>query len=206
MTHRPAHARRRASWRCDMLRHTLLVTILMPAIWLTSAFGQDGPPGVTMHRTQAGTPDSSGWITARSTEGHFSVRLPHKFNDSTTSAIRSDEPVMRAFAIGTASPEGIRFSVSRFVYRQGAESARHYFAQVQNQGAPVIAKSVIRHTFDHKPAADLMMNTATHSAQLRLVLAEPDLLLMIVDYPHSAAATAEKYVKPFFDSLSINAR
>ena len=164
------------------------------------------PLGVTMHRTQAGEPDSSGWITARSTEGHFSVRLPYKFNDSTTSAISPDEPVMRTFAIGAASPEGIRLSVSRFVYRKGAESARHYFAQVQNQGAPVVAKSVVRHTFDHKPAADLMMNTATHSARLRLVLAEPDILMMIVNYPHSEKAMAEKYVKPFFDSLSINAR
>jgi hypothetical protein len=189
-----------------MVLRFLLAAVLIPGLWIPSASAQGMPAGMKMHRLQAGEPDSSGWIVAKSTEGRFSVRLPLKFNDFTISETSSDEPVLRTFVVGTKSREGIKFTASRVIYRKGAESARYYFARMQNQDPPAVAERVTRHTVNRMQAADLVMNTPTHSGRMRVVLAEPDLLLMIVEFPHSEKITAEQFVKPFFDSLSIDTK
>ena len=51
---------------------------LLLVLLITGSHAAHGqyPRGVTMHRVEAGEMDSSGWATARSTDGGFTVRLP----------------------------------------------------------------------------------------------------------------------------------
>ena len=84
------------------------------------AFAQAVPPGMKMRRIQAGEPDASGWRVAASTEGEFSVRLPLKFNDFTIGEGDSKAPMLHTFTVGAKSQEGIKFTATRIVYRQGS--------------------------------------------------------------------------------------
>src|SRR5690349_16387402 len=82
------------------MRSSLFVASAASLMLIVPAFGQNLPPGMTMHRLQAGEPDASGWLTAASTEGGFSVRLPLKFNDFTLLEPDPTAPTLRTFHRG----------------------------------------------------------------------------------------------------------
>ncbi len=135
-----------------------------------------------MHRTQAGEPDSTGWMVAASTGGGFSVQLPLKFNDFTVTEADPKSAALRTHVVGARSQEGIKFTASRIVYRKGAESAKSFFSRfekaVERKGDAVVYR--------------------------RAVLLESDLLLMIVEAPREHEALVEGLAKRFFDSLRIS--
>src|SRR4030095_4903909 len=116
------HYRRAPAARViPMFLRSLLLAALLSGTLTISAFAQATPPGMKMHRVQAGEPDASGWMIATSTEGGFSVRLPLKFNDFTLEESDAKAATLRSFIVGTKSQEGIKFSATRIVYRKGAE-------------------------------------------------------------------------------------
>ena len=86
-------------------RSLLLVLLIAGA---HAALGQY-PRGVTMHRVQAGEIDSSGWATARSTDGGFTVRLPFRFNDFTFEDPNPNSLTAKIFTVGGKSAEAARF-------------------------------------------------------------------------------------------------
>jgi len=176
-------------------------------MFIVPALGQTLPPGVTMHRMQAGEPDASGWVTAASTEGGFVVRLPLKFNDF--SAIEADPkaPTLRMFTVGAKSQEGIKFSATRIVYRKGTESAKYFFSRFEKgQDLGSTPESVTPHTIGGRRTVDLTLKKAAAVSYQRAVLLDSDLLLMIVESPRSHDETAHQLAAPFFDSLVVRVR
>ena len=87
----------------------LLACVLPPALLLSlsaSAVAQPQQPKLEMHRVGVNADDGSGWHSAVSTKGSFSVRLPIPFNDFTTHDARTGET---SHVIGGKSSEGIKF-------------------------------------------------------------------------------------------------
>lgn len=180
---------------------SLSLTVAIPA------FGQALPPGMKLHRVQAGEPDASGWMLAASTEGGFSVRLPLRFNDFTIAESDPKAPVLRSFTVGARSQEGIKFSATRMVYRKGAESARHYFSRFEKgQGLGSTPERITPRTFGKWRAVDLLLAKGSDVSYQRVVLLGSDLLLMTVESPRSHDETARQYVTGFFDSLVVGAK
>lgn len=187
-----------------MLVRFLLLASLLCAMLTISAFGQAPPPGMKMHRIQAGEPDASGWIVAASTEGGFSVRLPLKFNDFTIAESDPKAPVLRTFTIGTKSQEGIKFSATRIVYRKGVESAKYFFSRFEKgQDLGSTPERVTPRRIGERQAVDVVLKRASDVSYQRVVMLESDVLLMIVESPRSHSATAQQFVLPFFDSLEV---
>src|SRR5262245_55810108 len=110
-----------------MLNRTRAAAALCLAVLAGAAAAQERK----MHRVQAGELDASGWTTAKSTEGRFSVRMPLKFNDFTVTESKPDTPVKRAFTVGARSSEKIAFVATRLEYRKGAAAAREHFASFE---------------------------------------------------------------------------
>lgn len=184
-----------------LLASAAFVLLIVPA------FSQTLPRGMTMHRMQAGEPDASGWVTAASTEGGFSVRLPLKFNDFSMIDPDATSPTLRTFTVGAKSQEGIKFSATRIVYRKGAESAKYFFSRFEKaQDLGSTPESVTPHRIGGRSAIDLTLNKASAVSYQRAVLLDSDLLLMIVESPRSHETTAHQLVSPFFDSLVVGAR
>lgn len=160
-----------------------------------------------MHRLQAGEPDASGWMVARSTEGGFSVRLPLKFNDFTLAERNAKAPVLRTFVVGTKSQEGLKFSATRIVYRRGAESAKYFFSRFEKgQDLGSTPERVTPHRIRENQAVDLVLRRSSDVSYQRVVLLETDLLLMIVESPRIHDATAQQFVTAFFDSLMVSTK
>jgi len=188
-----------------ILTRAFFLASLLSATLAISAIGQTLPPGMTMHRLQAGEPDASGWMLAVSTEGGFSVRLPLKFNDFTIAESDPKSPTARLFVVGTKSQEGIKFTVTRVIYRKGAESAQHFFSRFE-KGADLKPERITPQKFGERPAVDLVLRRASDVSYQRAILLDSDLILMIIESPRSHDATAQQLATPFFDSLVVSAR
>lgn len=190
------------------VRHIcLLLGFFLSWTFAVPAFAQAVPPGMKMHRIQAGEPDASGWMVAASTEGEFSVRLPLKFNDFTIGEGDSKAPVLRTFTVGAKSQEGIKFTATRIVYRKGAEGAKEFFARFEKgQNLGSAPERVTPHRIGNRRAVDLLLRRASDVSYQRVVLLESDLLLMIVESPGNYETAAQDFSKPFFDSLVVGAR
>jgi hypothetical protein len=192
-----------------MLLRPLLFGALLCVTPVIAAFGQalppgiTPPPGMTMHRFQAGEPDATGWMPATSTRGAFSVRLPLKFNDFTLDESDRNGPVLRTFVVGATSQEGIKFVAMRFVYRKGAESAHSFFAKAEKGEGLSGLEQVTPRQVGERRAVDHVLKGPSNVAYQRTVLLDADLLLMIIEAPRNFDATAQQFAAPFFDSLTI---
>src|SRR5215471_391032 len=158
-----------------MLLRPLLFGALLCVVAVTAAFGQALPPGITlppgmtMHRFQAGEPDATGWMLATSTRGAFSVRLPMKFNDFTVDESDPNAAVLRSFVVGATSQERIKFVAMRFVYRKGAESAQFFFARAEKgEGLPALERVTPRRIGERR-VVDQVLKQASDVGYHRIV-------------------------------------
>jgi hypothetical protein len=160
-----------------------------------------------MHRKQAGEPDKSGWMLARSTEGRFSVRLPLKFNDFTVTETDPNAPAARTYTVGARSSERIAVVATRIAYRKGAAAAKEYFARFEKgQGLGAAPESVTPRRIGTLRAVDLVLKRPADVVYRRVVLLDAGLLLMSVEAPRERDATAQQLAATFFDSLQVDAK
>src|SRR5688572_10246061 len=125
------------------MRAGFFVLALLCMVPPLTALSQTSRPGLTMHRTQAGEPDSSGWMVAASTDGGFSAQLPLKFNDFTVTEADPKSAALRTHVVGAKSQEGIKFTASRIVYRKGADSAKSFFSRFEKTGTRSSGKRAV---------------------------------------------------------------
>ena len=195
-----------------MLSRPLLLAALLCVTSAIAAFGQALPPGITlppgmtMHRFQAGEPDATGWMLAASTPGGFSVRMPIKFNDFTVDESDPNAAVLRTFTVGATSQEKIKFVATRFVYRKGAASAQFFFARAEKGEGLAGLERIMPRQVGERRAVDHVLKRASDVAYQRTVLLDADLIMMIIESPRSLDSTAQQFVAPFFDSLTVIAK
>jgi hypothetical protein len=182
-----------------ILRMALVVITLAAA---QAAYGQQ-QPAMTMHRTQAGELDSSGWTAARSTDGGFTVRLPLRFNDFTIADSNPQSPTGNMFVVGAKSAEGLKFTATRITYRK-ADGAATYFARIgRGEGLQAKPQSVKALTASGRKAVDLQLSTSSAVSYSRYVLLDSDLIVMTVEAPAAHRSTAETLAPAVFESLAV---
>jgi len=180
-----------------------LLALLLP---LSLLAGAAGAQEVKMHRKQAGKPDPSGWMLAASTEGRFSVRLPNRFNDFTTSE-PYPAPAARTYVVGTKSSDGVAFVATRIVYRKGAEAAKQYFTGFEKgQGLGQVPERVAARRIGALRAVDLVLRRPAAVSYQRVVLLDSDLLILSVEFPPSQGPAVDPLAAKFFDSLQVDAK
>jgi hypothetical protein len=180
----------------------LLGCMLLTILGIGAAHSQTLPPGMIMHRAQAGTLDASGWTRADSTMGAFSVSLPCKFNDFMVNDDKPDSPTRRAYALGCTSAGHQRLSAARIEYRGGAAAAQSYFDKLSGAAAPGMAKGSGKHA--GLSFVDREVSDAKQCALTRVIHAPPDNLLLIVEMPDCAGL--EPLAGKFFGSLVVKPR
>src|SRR5262249_60685628 len=98
-----------------ILTRAFFLASLLSATLAVSAIGQTLPPGMTMHRLQAGEPDASGWMLAAATGGGVSGGLAPQVKDFTIAESRSESPPARFFVCCTQSAKGNQLPATRHV-------------------------------------------------------------------------------------------
>ena len=168
-----------------------------------TAHSQTLPPGMTMHRLQAGVPDESGWVLAKSTQGAFSVRMPCTFNDFNLDDLTGQENVSRSYVVGCKRPDGEKYSVTRIEYRGGAEMARRFFEKNKRASAfPGAKKNAL--TVKDSPALDITISEPKRCGTLRFLLVGPTTILMAAEAPVAQCRHLNSQVPSFMESLAID--
>lgn len=187
------------------MTRSLFVALFAFVLTWQTAIAQSLPEGITMHRQMAGELDGSGWTTADSTEGGFSVRLPLKFNDFTVASPPSNKQVAMTYVVGGVTAGGVKYSAGRVAYRK-KEAAKAYFTRFERgeafAGMGALAKP---HEVQGRKAVDLAVKKGRRHGFMRYVLLDGSLIFLVVE------AEAEKShmihaskVETFFDSLKVS--
>lgn len=184
-------------------RPLLLLLAALSTVRIASA-AEPQAPSMKMHRTQAGVPDSTGWVLADSTEGGFSVRLPARFNDFTTTDPSPASQVTRAWTVGAVTEDGAKLSATRIVYRDGARAAREFFAKHEKgtslNASPLRLRS---HEIEGRRVVDLVIGKESSAIYQRIVLLDSELIVMIAVTKSAPGDKPPPFVSTFFDSLVV---
>ncbi len=162
-------------------------------------------PGPTMHQVRAGTPDKSGWITAESTYGRFSVKVPAPFNDFTVEDADAASPMKKAEAVGCTTAEGIKFSAAKCFYKSPFGAAAQWEKMKGGRGmglATVVPSRVNGHEALDFGDGRLLADAPTNGRS-RAVLVGGELYLLTVEWPVEREALAKPLVPTFLDSLAL---
>ncbi len=154
-----------------------------------------------MHRVQAGKPDQSGWITADSTFGRFTVKVPIPFNDFTVQDTDRTSLTPKVEVVGCKSTEGIKFSASKIFYKVTGTSSKQFEKMKSGGGLP--NASVAPAKAGGHEAVDIAFGDSSVRAKQRAILVGEQIYILIVEWPVQQDALSESLVPTFFDSFKI---
>ena len=169
-------------------------TSLMLATLVWGAAPKKMPAGMQLLRIQAGEPDAAGWVAATTTGGCFSVKLPAKFNDIAFTDPSPTSAVVKIFTIGGKTPDGVKYSATRMVYRDKATSHALFEKNLKANAALTVGG---------RKACAIKNASATAAAVGRIILLDPDQLMLIVEAPKTHAKALDTEAPKFFDSLIV---
>ncbi len=154
-----------------------------------------------MHQDQAGTRDASGWITAKSTYGGFTVKVPIPYNDFT---IDGDDPsslTRKAEVVGCKSREGIKFSATKAFYKAPGAAAKQFEKLRAAGGQPGEIFKTIK--VDGHEAIESSRGNSTACAMSRAILVGEEMYLLVVEWPIGQEKVAKSLVPTFFESFKV---
>lgn len=124
------------------------------------------------------------------------------FNDYTIT--EDGAGVTRTDPIGGGSTDGIRFTVTRLVYKGGAAMAKHYFDKFASgdtrMGTVVSAR---RGKVAGHDALDMAMDSAEGRSHVRMVLLDKDVIMMIGLMTPAQEAEHPGAIEQFLNSLHV---
>ena len=152
------------------------------------------PEGMQLLRVHAGEPDAAGWVAATSTGGCFSGKLPTRFNDIAFTEPSPTTSVTKIFTIGGKTPDGVKYSATRMLYRDKETSHALFEKNLKTHKAITVGGC----------KAYEMKNSSSASAALaHVILLDPDQLMLIVEAPKTQAKALATDAPKFFDSLVV---
>lgn len=177
------------------------------SMWFVVTIGtsvaQTEKPKITMHRQAAGELDDSGWTTATSTKGGYSVKLPSKFNDFTVLHENPKSLVDQAHVLSATMLQRIRFTTTRVHFHNGLSTARKQFENLKSPKGKLPYKKLKAMTLNNHEAIEGEIETNQGSLMQRTVLLDEDLFTMLVEYSKTQEAVVQRLAPLFFDSVKF---
>ncbi len=170
---------------------------------MAAAAAQAGKPTVVVHRDDAGELDADGWTRAKSTNGKYSVDLPMKFKDFTSTYDDPKSPITEAFGLSARMMQPIRFTTSRLHFRGGKEMARKQFEQIKAAAGKRPYKTIKAMRMDQFEALEAELEVKKGRAIQRTVLLDEDLFTMIMEFAKAEEAAAMRLAPRFFKSVTF---
>lgn len=169
----------------------------------SNAYAQQLPPGMTMHRIQAGEPDTSGWALANSTEGSYSVQLPCKFNDYKVAPEEKSPTNSIMHMVGCQISNGLRYSANRADFFGGDEVAQKMYADFsfssKDGEKTVLTEGVVK----GNAYKQFSISTAPQCAEARIVKVNNGIVMLVVEAIGVACFDFKLNANKFFASLEI---
>jgi len=184
-----------------MLMRAILLALLATG-WLSEGQAQQPPPGITVHRSEAGVLDGSGWTRAESTTGAFSAQLPCRFDDIGAKDDNPQSPITRVDSLSCVSADRSKLSVMRIQYRRGMAGALE-FLERRASLPPWPNATVTRSSFRGLPLVETSATDARSCVISRLLFTAPDNLVMTIEAPAANCPIAEAVSRKFFESFVL---
>jgi hypothetical protein len=167
-----------------------------------AAVAQQGmvPPGATVHRTNAGELDATGWTIASSTEGEFEIKVRAKYTDFTVVEQKANQPPTTSFGVGAVSHEGVRFFATRIRYPEGMAQLH-----IEQMDRPPRSEglSVTPIVFKGWQGRDVLARNPVITTRMRMFVVGQDLVVLSVQLPPQLDASSGSLVSVFFDSFRL---
>ena len=162
-----------------------------------AAPSEASPPGVDMHRRGAGTPDASGWTSARSTAGHFSVAVPGHFDDFTVRDSARDGTPETVHVVSAQGRGGIRFAAVCVVRADGKvdADALSRLGKVPGAGTPLAIHVA------GLAGVEVQASHEGNAAVMRALRAEDRLYLLTVEFRADQATAVMADARRFLESF-----
>lgn len=184
-----------------MTKH-LSIILLLAFLALPECVNAQSAVHTTLHRENAGVPNGNGWMTAESTEGKFAVELPSPFNDATVSD-KESSPVLKAYSIGTTTPDNIRFLATRISYRTPGHATSILDRLENGEGVreKVLGIEKVQH-LGFRAVSMMIWKPGTFLAQQTHLVGE-DTVTLMMEGPIEKIDSLKAAGNHFFDSLRI---
>ena len=178
------------------MRAILLSILLIPIA------GCDSPkPKQVVHRLQVGTPVATGWITADSSKGRFTVKIPVPFNDVSIVETDPSSITQNIEMVGGKSTEGIKFIAIKTFYREKGSAGKQFEKSKTGGGLPSATTQAIQH--NGYPAVDIFFSDSKSRLNSRTVLIGEEIFMLSVEWPIEQDSLARPLVRPFLESLNV---
>ncbi len=179
----------------------LLVLLLVASL----AGAQNLPPGMTMHRAQAGGLDASGWTRAASTKGNYSVRVPCLFNDFTVEDLDPSSKAKQLDTVGCLRDDRKKFSVTRFQYKHPEADAMAFFEKGKKDFRRP-GQQIISSTIRGAPAFDVAVADSSRCGFIRMIHIFPENYLLVAEVASPSCSGLEALSRVFMESLVVGGK
>jgi len=157
-------------------------------------------PTLEMHRAGINADDGSGWHSAVSTKGSFSIRVPIPFNDFTIHDARTGEV---SHAIGGKSSEGIKFmAVETPVTAKTPDDLGSIPKSFSSNPANKVS-DVGRQTKDGADNLSFSVAGPASSAHIRYIKVKGVLYMLSIEFPNTYREAVAAMKDGFFGSFKL---
>ncbi len=172
-----------------------------------------GRGAIKVHREAAGTEESDGWFEAKSTEGHFRVRVPAEFTDSTE--YKPEPPgAMKGFVVTSKNSDAV-FEVTETPSEMELPRVRKFQEMMRDHQMKVISEAtsaqpdallydVRKSEFNGFPAFDYRLHNKGHVTIGRTIFLPERTYFVTAKYPSEHHSKVSPQTKRFFDSFQLS--
>jgi hypothetical protein len=177
-----------------------LASLLSLALIAFAGAVAQAEPRIEMHRSAVSADDGSGWHSAVSTRGSFSIRLPIPFNDFTS---YDDSGSQVVHAIGGKSSEGIKFAAFQLPITAKTPDDLNTIPKSLAANRANKVSDVNRQTQDGVDTISFSVATATSGSYFHCVRTKDALYMLSIEFPNAYREPATAVKDGFFGSFKL---
>jgi hypothetical protein len=187
------------------VRHGLFAALLACGLVLPGGAVAQDKPRLDMHRSAVNAIDASGWQSAVSTRGTFSVRMPIPFNDFSVSTPDPNIGEAVVHTIGGLSAEGIKISATEVPVTPRSKPLGDLagFPEQIGRSPGTKISDIRRAPADGNDAISFLATGPTTSAFMRAVQTPKARYLQVIEFPNTQRDTAAAIKDEFFASFKL---
>lgn len=159
------------------------------------------PPGMTMHRENAGSAGPDGWYLGESTQGRFSVETPAPFDDYTLETEAGPGNKVVVYGIGATVDDSLSFTVKEEIPAPGV--SQRTLAEVEENERPFLRGPARRFNLDGFEGIEFETRNSPNGRYTRYLRLQNSSITMTLEFPQDKSNDASLIARRFLDSLKL---
>ena len=167
----------------------------------TLPLGHSFPPGMIVHRHNAGTLGADGWCEGDSTRGNFSVEVPGTYDDYTLETGEETGNKVTIYGVGATIDNSLSFTVHQEV--RPANLPYPSPEELEEQEKPLLQGKPRKFMLDGIQGVELQTANAGHGKYTRYLRLRNSSITMTLEFPPEKSIQAAELAERFLNSLKL---